>query len=75
MTSGNIVPRGDNVLRATVYVDNNQYADLRRLLVLRRQSFSEWVRDKMREALVEPSTSRAHTEVIVQEDDNYANNS
>ena len=39
------------MLRATVYIDNSQYADLRRLLVLRRQSFSEWVRDKMYEAL------------------------
>ena len=39
------------MLRATVYIDNSQYADLRRLLVLRRQSFSEWVRDRMHDAL------------------------
>ena len=43
------------MLRATVYINNSQYADLRRLLVLRRQSFSEWVRDKMHEALLAES--------------------
>lgn len=54
------------MLRATVYIDNNQYADLRRLLVLRRQSFSEWVRDKMHETLSAeiPNDNKNHKEVL-----------